>query len=127
MNPVQVNQLVLHALTHEQRSLVVYGAALLCVQDDGLREEWERCLEQTREHVEALTRICLDLDLDLEQRAPGRDVVQYSGSSLVAAMKMALAARDPEAAERLACDCVVLAETVDHGRWRHLGRAAPPA
>ena len=39
-------------------------------------------------------------------------------------MKMALAANDPPAAELVACDCVVLAETKDHFNWELIGKCA---
>lgn len=39
-------------------------------------------------------------------------------------MKQALAAGDPAAAELVACDCVVLAETKDHANWKLLGKVA---
>lgn len=39
-------------------------------------------------------------------------------------MKMALAAGDPPAAELVACDCVVLAETKDHANWELIGECA---
>ena len=43
---------------------------------------------------------------------------------LVVAMKMALAAGDPAAAELVACECVVLAETKDHADWELIGECA---
>jgi hypothetical protein len=55
---------------------------------------------------------------------PGCKVVEHTGKSLVVAMKMALAAGDPAAAELVACDCVVLAETKDHANWGLLGECA---
>ena len=39
-------------------------------------------------------------------------------------MKMALAAGDPAAAELVACECVVLAETKDHADWELIGQCA---
>ena len=39
-------------------------------------------------------------------------------------MKMAQAAGDPAAAELVACECVVLAETKDHLDWELLGKCA---
>jgi hypothetical protein len=39
-------------------------------------------------------------------------------------MKMALAANDPPAAELVACECVVLAETKDHFDWDLIGQCA---
>jgi hypothetical protein len=39
-------------------------------------------------------------------------------------MKMALAAGNPDAAELVACECVVLAETKDHADWELIGACA---
>ena len=49
------------------------------------------------------------------------------GAALVEAMKVALSAGDPAAAELVACECVVLAETKDHADWQLIGqvRRAP--
>lgn len=55
---------------------------------------------------------------------PGCQVVQHTGKSLVVAMKMALAASDPQAAQLVACECVVLAETKDHADWELIGECA---
>ena len=39
-------------------------------------------------------------------------------------MTMALQAGDPAAAELVACECVVLAETKDHADWELIGKCA---
>ena len=44
--------------------------------------------------------------------------------SLVAAIKLAMAKADPAAAELVAAECVVLAETKDHQNWELIGRVA---
>jgi hypothetical protein len=48
-------------------------------------------------------------------------VVKHLGSSLVTAMEMALDAGNREAAQLVATECVVLAETKDHANWELLG------
>ena len=55
---------------------------------------------------------------------PGCRIVQHMGKALVTAMKMALAEGDLAAAERVACECVVLAEVKDHADWELLGQCA---
>jgi len=50
------------------------------------------------------------LGLDPEAQTPGRQVVHHLGESLVQAMEMAQQGGTPEAAELVACECVVLAE-----------------
>ena len=66
------------------------------------------------------------LNLEPEQDTPGRQVVRHIGESLVKAMQMAKESGLPEAAELVACECVVEAETKDHLNWELLelaGRA----
>ena len=123
LNP-QLRELLLQALEHERGGVLVYQTALECVQNDDLREEWEKYLEQTEKHVQLLTATCAALGLDPDEITPGRRIVQQSGKSLVVTMKMALAAADPAAAELVACDCVVLAETKDHANWELIGLCA---
>lgn len=124
MIPAQLKELLLQSLEHEKGGVLVYRTALECVINDDLREEWEEYLEQTENHVEVLTSVCNALELDPGERTPGCQVVQHVGKSLVQAMKMALAAGNPVAAELVACECVVLAETKDHADWELIGACA---
>ena len=89
-----------------------------------LREEWETYLSQTENHVAVLSQVCEALGLDAGEMTPGCQVVQHTGKALVVAMKMAIAAGDPAAAELVACECVVLAETKDHANWELIGACA---
>lgn len=120
----QMRELLLQALEHERGGVLLYQTALECVVHDELRDEWEKYLMQTGNHVEALTRACMDLGLDPDEMTPGRQIVRHTGTALVVAMKMALAAEDREAAELVACDAVVLAETKDHANWQLIGECA---
>jgi hypothetical protein len=69
---------------------------------------------ETRTHVTALERVCEAMKLDVAKETPGRAVVRHNGAAMVEAMKMALSTGTPAAAELVACECVVLAETKDH-------------
>jgi len=120
----QLKELLLQSLVHERGGVLVYNSALECVVNDDLRAEWTRYLAQTARHVELLTSACQALGLDPGEMTPGCQVVQHTGKSLVIAMKMALAAGDPAAAELVACECVVLAETKDHADWELIGACA---
>ncbi|MGE4062678.1 MAG: hypothetical protein AB7E79_04855 [Rhodospirillaceae bacterium] len=124
MIPSQVKELLLQALQHEKGGVLVYRTALECVLDDELREEWTGYLEQTLKHVQVLERTCRAAGVDPGELTPGCRVVEHTGKALVVAMKMALAAGDPAAAELVACDCVVLAETKDHMNWQLIGECA---
>jgi len=120
----QLRELLLQSLEHERGGVLVYQTALECVLNRDLKKEWNEYLEQTEKHVEILTTACEALGLDPDEVTPGRKVVQHTGKSLVIAMKMALAAGDPPAAELVACECVVLAETKDHADWELIGQCA---
>ena len=124
MNHEQVIDLLLQSLEHERGGIRVYQTALRCVQNDDLREEWEKYLEETRDHERVLTQLCEALEIDPEAATPGREIVHMLGQSLVDAMDKAKAAGKPEAAQIVACECVVLAETKDHLDWELIGRLA---
>jgi hypothetical protein len=123
----QLKELLLQSLVHERGGVLVYQTALECVINEDLREEWQEYLRQTQNHVVVLTRTCEALGLDPGEMTPGCQVVQHTGKSLVVAMKMALAAGDPAAAELVACECIVLAETKDHADWELIGESAKAA
>ena len=120
----QLRELLLQSLEHERGGVLVYQTALECAINRDLRKEWTEYLEQTEKHVEILTDACEALGLDPDEMTPGRKVVQHTGKSLIVAMKMALAAGDAPAAELVACECVVLAETKDHADWELIGQCA---
>ncbi|HUR62207.1 MAG TPA: hypothetical protein VM286_07595 [Candidatus Thermoplasmatota archaeon] len=123
-NEAQVDELLLQALETEMGGIQVYTLAIECAQDEDLREEWQKYLEQTREHERILNDVFQERGLDVNQQSPGRDVVRHLGESLVRAMQMAKANGSPEAAELVAAECVVLAETKDHANWELLGEVA---
>jgi hypothetical protein len=124
MKQEQVIDLLLQALEHERGGIKIYQTALKCVQNDDLREEWEKYLEETRNHEQVVLGLCGALEIDPEAQTPGREIVRMMGASLVEAMTKAKAAGKPEAAEIVACECVVLAETKDHLHWELIGRLA---
>ena len=127
MNEQQLHELLYQMLETEMGGVQVYETALRCVQNDDLKEEWEEYLEHTQEHVEVVRGVFEKLGLDPEAKTPGRQVVHHIGTSLVKAMEMALKAGDPAAAELVAAECVVQAETKDHLNWELLGFAMQSA
>ena len=123
-NPAQVTELLLQALETERGGIQIYTAAIAAAQNEDLKKEWGEYLEETRTHEQVLTRLFEELGLDTEAQSPGRAVVAHMGESLVAAIKLAMAKADPAAAELVAAECVVLAETKDHQNWELIGRVA---
>ena len=124
MISAQVKELVLQSLTHERGGVLIYETALECAVNDDLRNEWTTYYSQTQNHVAVLTEVCESLGLDADEVTPGCQIVRHTGRALVMAMKMVLAEGDAAAAELVACECVVLAETKDHADWQLLGECA---
>ena len=124
MNQEQVTELLLQSLEHERGGVEVYETALDCVLNDELRQEWTEYHEQTRNHVSILENVFKEMGLDTEKMSPGREIIRLLGSSFVKAMKKAKASGNPDAAQLVACECVVLAETKDHLDWELIGKCA---
>jgi len=117
MKNEQVAELLYQALETERGGMEVYKAALECVLNDDLKKEWQEYLEQTRNHEQIVLAVMDKLGLDPQMETPGQLIVRHIGESLIEAMEMALESGPPEAAQLVACESVVLAETKDHLNW----------
>lgn len=129
MEQAQLNELLYQALETEIGGVQIYETAVSCAANAELKQEWQKYLEETRHHVELVQGIFQALGLDTGSETPGRGVVRHLGEAMVMAMEKAKAAGVPAAAEIVAAECVVLAETKDHQNWELLGhtlREAPP-
>ena len=119
-----VKEMLLQALEHEMGGIKVYETALKCVINEDLKEEWEKYHQETERHVQILQDVFSQMQLDPAKQTPGRKIVHELGQSLVKAMQDALATGDKEAAQCVACECVVLAETTDHSNWELIGEVS---
>ena len=124
MDMQMVKELLLQSLEHEKGGVLIYETALKCAQNEDLKEEWQKYHEETEHHVQVLTDVLTQMQLDPQEQTPGRKIVHDMGRSLVAAMEAALGAGDPAQAECVACECVVLAEEKDHSNWQLIGEVA---
>jgi rubrerythrin len=120
----RLKNLLYEALETEQGGIKVYETAIRCAVHKDLRKEWTEYLKQTRNHEKIVRQVCERLELDPEAETPGRKVIRHIGQALVKAMEMALSAGKPEAAQLVAAECVVEAETKDHLNWELLGQYA---
>ncbi|MDF3943105.1 hypothetical protein P3W66_23865 [Achromobacter denitrificans] len=120
-NASQIEELLYQALETEIGGLSIYETALACAVNEDLKKEWRGYLEETRTHRRVLLTVFEQLGLDPERQPPGREVVRHIGEALVKAMKMAINAGDANAAQLVATECVVLAETKDHANWTLIG------
>jgi rubrerythrin len=121
MKDEQVRELLYQALETELGGVDVYTTALRCAENADLKEEWDKYLEQTKNHVAIMEETLRKLGLDPDEETPGRQVVRTIGEALVEAMELALAEGEPGAAQLVAAEAVVLAETKDHQNWHLLG------
>jgi ferritin-like metal-binding protein YciE len=127
MKDEQVHELLYQALETELGGVQIYTTAIRCAENDDLKEEWEKYLEQTKNHVTIMEDVLTKLDLDPNEETPGRKVVRNIGEALVQSMEMALAEGQPGAAQLVAAEAVVLAETKDHHNWHLIGEVAKKA
>ena len=124
MKKEQFNQLLYEALETEIGGVQVYENAIQCAVNDDLKEEWQKYLGQTQKHEQIVRGLFEKFGLDAEAETPGRSVVRHIGESLVKAMQMAREAGEPNAAQIVAAECVVEAETKDHLNWELLAQVA---
>jgi Ubiquinone biosynthesis protein COQ7 len=122
LNTQEVTDLLYQSLETELGGTKIYTAAISCALRDDLKTEWRKYLSQTKHHVEVMQKLLTERGLDPSADTPGRQVVRHIGESLVAAIQMAAENAPPEAAQIVAAECVVLAETKDHMNWELIGK-----
>lgn len=120
----QLVELVRQALEHEIGATGIYGAALKCALRAELKEEWEKSIHATARHVEFLIDLCAVLDIDTARDTPGVLAARRIRRALVEAMELGLQSGTAEAAQLIACECVVLAATKDRLDWDLIGKYA---
>ena len=118
---MQVTDLLYQALETELGGEQIYGRAVEAAVDHELREEWTKYLSETKHHQDVLMGVFQNLNLDPDHDTDSRRVVRHLGESLVEAIEMALRTGDSAAAQLVAGECVVLAETKDHLNWELIG------
>lgn len=75
----QLNELLCQMLETEMGGVQVYTTALQCIVNDGLKEEWQEYLDQTKDHEQVVRNLFAKLGLDPEQETPGRGSFAISG------------------------------------------------
>ena len=123
MNTPQVEELLYQSLETERGGVQIYEAALKCARNDDLKKEWSEYLAQTRNHEVIMLRVLDAFGLEAETETPGRQIVRGKAAALVSSMEAALKA-DPSAAQLVAAECVVEAESKDHMNWELIGEVA---
>ena len=123
----QLESLLYQMMETEKGGVKIYSTALQCAINEDLKEEWTKYLEETRHHLEIVQEMFIQFNLDAQAIVPDAKIVSHIGESLVNAMNMARQSSTPEAAQLVACECVVLAETKDHMNWELLSKCAEEA
>src|SRR5688572_4400804 len=99
LNTEQVQELLCQALETEIGGVQIYQTAIRCAQNEELKEEWGKYLEETQNHERLLREVFEKIELDPETDTPGRRVVRHNGESLVQAMEMAMTEGEGNAAQ----------------------------
>jgi rubrerythrin len=123
MNREQLAELLYQSLETERGGIKIYESAVRCARNDDLKKEWGKYLDETRNHEVVMLRVLDAFGLDPETETPGRGIVRSKGEALVSSMETALQA-DPIAAQLVAAECVVEAESKDHMNWELIGEVA---
>jgi rubrerythrin len=123
MNREQLAELLYQSLETERGGIKIYESAVRCARNDDLKKEWGKYLDETRHHEVVLLRVLDAFGLDPETETPGRGIVRSKGEALVTSMETVLQA-EPVAAQLVAAECVVEAESKDHMNWELIGEVA---
>jgi rubrerythrin len=123
MDRAQLTELLYQALETEQGGVKIYENAVRCAQNDDLKKEWGEYLEQTRNHEVVMLRVLDGFGLDPSVETPGRQIIRNKARTLVGSMDEARKA-NPVAAQLVAAECVVEAESKDHMNWELIGEVS---
>lgn len=117
----QLTELLYQGLETEIGGQQIYKMAVECAENQDAKEEWQKYLAETEDHERILRETFDRIGLDPEVETPGRKVVRSKAEGLVKAMQMALDEAGKGAAQLVAAESIVEAETKDHQNWELLG------
>jgi hypothetical protein len=123
METRQLQELLLQSLETERGGVMIYEAAVDSAVNEDVQEEWNKYLDQTRNHVQVMLRVLGGFGLDPATETPGREIIRDKAQTLVRSMQMARKS-DPVAGQLVAAECVVEAESKDHMNWELIGEVA---
>jgi rubrerythrin len=110
-------------LAVEKGGVKLYQSALQQVRDPDVVDRFRQFYEQTRKHVDILTRIITSLGGDPMFMSHGAKVAEQKAEALLETMTMSDGMSLKEA-EINAIENIVIAETKDHADWQLLGHIA---
>lgn len=127
MDRAQLDELLYQAIETELGGEQVYLAAIECAVNEEVKEEWQKYLDETRTHQSVLGRVFEAAGLDITTESPGRAIVRQKAAGLVKAMETAQETVPSAAAQLVAAECIVEAESKDHQNWVLIGLIADSA
>ncbi|HJU12294.1 MAG TPA: ferritin-like domain-containing protein [Candidatus Binataceae bacterium] len=110
-------------LAVEKGGVKLYEAAIQQVRNPDVLNRFREFYQQTRRHVEILTRIISSLGGDPMHMSPGAKVAEEKAEALLKTMTLSDGMR-PDEAEINAIENIVIAETKDHADWQLLSHIA---
>jgi len=118
-----MEELLYQSLETERGGVKIYETAVRCAQNDDVEKEWTKYLDETRNHETIMLRVLDAFGLNPDTETPGRQMVRTKAETLVSCMETALSA-DPAAAQLVAAESIVEAESKDHMNWELIGEVA---
>jgi rubrerythrin len=110
-------------LAVEKGGVTLYEAAIKQVRNPDVLNRFREFYQQTRRHVEILTRVITSLGGDPMHMSAGARVAEEKAQALLKTMTVSDGMR-PEEAEINAIENIVIAETKDHADWQLLSHIA---
>jgi len=110
-------------LVVEKGGVKLYEAAIKQVRNPDVLSRFREFYQQTRRHVEILSRVITSLGGDPMQMSAGARIAEEKAQALLETMTRSDGLR-PEEAEINAIENIVIAETKDHADWQLLSHIA---
>src|SRR5437763_889005 len=110
-------------LAVEKGGVKLYQTAIQQVRDTDVLNRFREFYDQTRKHVEILSRVITSLGGNPMHMSDGAKVAETKAEALLRSMTQS-DGMNPQEAEINAIDNIVIAETKDHADWQLLGHIA---
>ncbi len=120
---VQLMEKLSEFLAVEKGGVKLYEAAIQVVRNPDVLNRFHVFYQQTRKHVEILTRVISALGGDPMHMSPGARIADEKAQALLKTMTLSDGIR-PDEAELNAIENIVIAETKDHADWQLLSHIA---
>jgi rubrerythrin len=110
-------------LAVERGGVKLYETAIQQVTDAEVLNRFREFYQQTRKHVEILSRVIANLGGDPTYMSPGAKIAEDKAQALLSTMTRS-DGMAPRQTEMNAIENIVIAETKDHADWELLGHIA---